>query len=482
MRKNGFSIKKFLWAGLLSAALLCAFFLNSAVSTKAIQTPSGYGGEEEEEEVYREDVVYEQKNIYHWSRVYSFSQVEKYVGSSVRVMILWKGDNSQIYRTYGNTSSKGENVTSDAYIQYEADEFYTLNAEDCWQMMPTGKYGDHGTYLFKMKSADGNYWLDEQGNSNDILKFSRSADTFGFSVGDSSKGSSNYCHYTKNGFSMFLRDKDGSDAEWEIHNDTIKVDTDSDYDYDQYILYINDYTLDNAQMGSHTLASGLTLQIKGDVILRDGAVLTIEPGAVLSIEGNFFNNGTIENYGTVVVNENSTITFIDPDKPDTAGTINNYGSEYMCNLAVKGGEMCGEGNFIIMPGAKVLLPGFTEESIWAWITGGISAEFVLSGGANLVNFGLLAVPGTISLSNSSIRIEEGGYIVSHCKYTKNLGNIRAVTAEDLISKSATYGVKSTGVKNYMYGAKSVVRNYGTWYGYSEASGTGSVSLITDKSK
>ena len=402
------------------------------------------------------EVTYETKTIYHWSRFYSKDQLLQFKGMSVPVLIMWGGSDQNGYYTHGSTVY-GARTKDSAYIQYGADEFYTQDDCEAWNMWVLGT-GDRHTINFQMQSYDGTKWIDESG---DTLKFNSYSkrDTFSISFG-AEKGTSDYTGYnehTKKGYSMIMRQCTGSDMEWEFHTDHIEADSDSSWDYDQWIVYINDYTLENAQLDSYTVQSGTTLQLKGDVLLKDGADLQIMPGAVVSVEGNFFNNGNIWNFGTLIIKENATLAYFDP-QTSSGGSIYSFGG--VCSFT----EPC-EGNVIIMPGAKLLLPGFEKTRTSAWDAVEIGATFELLGGANCVNYGILMVPGQLIMSDSQLRNE--GTICSHARFSDNLGLIQKATVQDF-AQGSDYGYQNiSGIQNAFVGSKNVIENYGTWINFSE---------------
>lgn len=72
--------------------------------------------------------------------------------------------------------------------------------------------------------------------------------------------------------------------------------------------------------GDYTIKKGVTQNFNNNMIIGAGSHLTIEPGAVVTVTGLLQNKGTIENCGTLIVNENSAIMTIGE------GTIKNYGN------------------------------------------------------------------------------------------------------------------------------------------------------------
>ena len=72
--------------------------------------------------------------------------------------------------------------------------------------------------------------------------------------------------------------------------------------------------------GDYTVKKGATQNFNNNMIIGAGAHLVIEPGAVVTVTGLLQNKGTIENCGTLIVNENSAIM------TTGGGTIKNYGN------------------------------------------------------------------------------------------------------------------------------------------------------------
>ena len=72
--------------------------------------------------------------------------------------------------------------------------------------------------------------------------------------------------------------------------------------------------------GDYTVKKGVTQNFNNNMIIGAGTHLVIEPGAVVTVTGLLQNKGTIENCGTLIVNENSAIV------TTGEGTIKNYGN------------------------------------------------------------------------------------------------------------------------------------------------------------
>lgn len=74
------------------------------------------------------------------------------------------------------------------------------------------------------------------------------------------------------------------------------------WDLDQYIMFVGTRTWSDRgkTTGNLTVRSGQVSQLS-DTAIGIGETVTVEEGAILSITGRVYFNGTLENYGTVVV-------------------------------------------------------------------------------------------------------------------------------------------------------------------------------------
>ena len=109
------------------------------------------------------------------------------------------------------------------------------------------------------------------------------------------------------------------------------------------------------------------------VVLPEGATIVIEDGGVLSVEGNFINNGKIINKGgTILVKEGGTIS---PYLNTSEGIIE-------CDKASGSGR---SGDMIIMPGAKV----FCLVDSSSYEKKNAEPALKLTGGGTVINYGAL---------------------------------------------------------------------------------------------
>ena len=90
--------------------------------------------------------------------------------------------------------------------------------------------------------------------------------------------------------------------------------------YGNFIMYWGEERNLSAITDDYTIAEGQVMNVDDGVVLMDGKKLTIEPGGMLSVEGTFYNNGYIENRGTIILQENACVRS-SPDVNEAAGKI-----------------------------------------------------------------------------------------------------------------------------------------------------------------
>lgn len=157
--------------------------------------------------------------------------------------------------------------------------------------------------------------------------------------------------------------------------------------------------------------TGTLLNIDHDVLIEDGAVLLIQPGGVMTVDGNLYNNGTIINYGTIFVKGGGSI------RPLGAATNSggfedigtNYGGDYgrlICSGSTDNGKtFTGEGNLVVF---KDGLVAFDDRG---------GNFFVVKDGASVELNGTIFCPGFFTLAGSDFHIRESGNLISQYKST-----------------------------------------------------------------
>lgn len=128
--------------------------------------------------------------------------------------------------------------------------------------------------------------------------------------------------------------------------------------------------------------------VENDVILMDGATLTIPEGSVLCVKkGNFYVNGTIKCYGTIIVEDGGCMMPYMPQK--------------------KGGDFdIDGGSMVIMSGGRVYA-GNPKGALKATE----NATFLMRNEANLVNYGILAASHVDIQNNCLVENHSGGNLL-----------------------------------------------------------------------
>ena len=192
----------------------------------------------------------------------------------------------------------------------------------------------------------------------------------------------------------------------------------NDWDTSRPIVYIGEKLRFSAINGGTTVGENQILSItpgryisdtgEGEpatgVILPEGETLTIKKGGVLSISGQFINNGTIVNDGgTILIRDGGSIyPFLQGSDTTTGGC---------------GKILCNGGDIIIKEGGA-LFAGLQDESK-------NRVPFRLNGGSTLVNMGLMVYGGLELGTNARVELYDtsvtyGGIRFS---YAMNTGNI-----------------------------------------------------------
>lgn len=153
-----------------------------------------------------------------------------------------------------------------------------------------------------------------------------------------------------------------------------------------FTLYIGE-TQSWSEMDGYDVTSGV-LNIDDRLLLTEDTTLTIFPGAVVSVTGHLWCNGTIKNYGTLIVRDGGCISSFNP-QGTTACVIENYGADTDNDITRRAG-ISAEGNLIIMRDGMVAMNN-------------LSGPIVFKNGAQLVNYGKMILPCGYSIADSTFR-------------------------------------------------------------------------------
>lgn len=132
--------------------------------------------------------------------------------------------------------------------------------------------------------------------------------------------------------------------------------------FNMYIIEAVPFTCIN---GNFVFQSGQVFNIAGHTLQKLGSTITIEPGAIVNITGDFYCNGIINNYGTLIVREGASMMSYALQKDTTnwhgfkCCAINNYGGGRTIATKSKG-TMQGEGIFIVEKGGFLMTSAYSD--------------------------------------------------------------------------------------------------------------------------
>ena len=211
--------------------------------------------------------------------------------------------------------------------------------------------------------------------------------------------------------------------------------------------------------GNNTKAEGVVLPEKSKIV--------IEEGGVLSIEGNFINNGQIINKGgTIIIKDGGTVS---PFGITDEGTIE-------CSTAASGQT----GDIIVMPGGKLYALvndsniEFVSYADRKYVKGAAKtkpAALTLTGGCSLINYGTFVtnytkMDGASKIENRKDAIAFVGYnrkdtsvLLHYSKVTKS--GIDSLVPLEGSEKQSMGGIQSVYVTKNYDGRSTTVREKGT---------------------
>lgn len=204
---------------------------------------------------------------------------------------------------------------------------------------------------------------------------------------------------------------DGNDDTFWIHCEDLNgrnlvisdCDGDGGYDYANGEFYMWWAEVKNlpTMIADYTITSGNMMNVHTDMMINEGVTLTVEPNGVLTVDAALHNNGTIINYGTVVVQSGGSINRFLPKIEgrfsEDCGAIYCRGGTFETDT---GQTMAAEGNFLILGGARV----FMAEG---------ANLLRIESGAMLDVGGLLVCPDAFRLESSDLVIRRSGAVLCH---------------------------------------------------------------------
>ena len=274
---------------------------------------------------------------YEWHRVNKKGDLPK-AGTRCPVLILWKYDNTIYYADGGYACKKekedavksgtwtvGANGMPNPFAGKYTDtlSFFTTDVMTSWTMYITGDEDDDNQDAPQVRFYPNEYclltgWDDfdfpsKETDSHDHWSI-HTSDLRG-KYGDSiSAGKVKiYCNVKYDDTGFMYKDE----CLYGLCSNT--------YKYDTFIMYWGEERNITAITDDTLIAEGQVMNVDDGVMLMEDKTLVVEPGGVLSIEGTFYNNGTIENRGTVILQENACVC-CSPKVNASAGRILCSGS------------------------------------------------------------------------------------------------------------------------------------------------------------
>lgn len=332
------------------AGVLAGVTMLQAMPMGANAGGTTFNGKEWEEGKSGEDYTY--VTFYKWHRIYNKSTFPEKKNDYPLLLVWWRADRKLYAYGYSNGNILG--TTYDGKSPYypdildtevgNTDTFYTSERRTSLGIRTQDDYdGDNGNAQECLIFPDSDHILKGDGS-------------FTTESGHDHKSMTNWTIYTpdcgdkfkvdgnKLTMQIFMNTSWASDTGFHKSGDNIYGWKDSTYDYDQFMAYYaTTETFTKIKDGTR-IAKGSVLNADDGVILMGGDTLYIEPGGILSIEGQFFNNGTIENHGTIILQKGACICPFDPHHSTSGRIINTGGlvTEGVTDLESKLGAVKGK--------------------------------------------------------------------------------------------------------------------------------------------
>ena len=195
----------------------------------------------------------------------------------------------------------------------------------------------------------------------------------------------------------------GQDAVLDVNGKSNRIELDFWNSRDTYWrMYIGTARTYNVINTDYTVQKGQLLNLDGDIRIGDGKTITVEEGAVLSINGNIFNNGHIYNKGgTILVQSNGCIqSYLPEDK-------NDYGG-----IGLDGGDL------VIRAGGRVMTGVTKYDDRWG---NGLK----LQNGASIINQGTLITSGNVNVNEDCVveNRKDGAILVGYAMKENQRGTL-----------------------------------------------------------
>ena len=280
---------------------------------------------------------------YEWHRVNTQSDLPA-KDTVCPVLILWKNNNTIYYATGGYSTqvkydgkwdavssgnwTAGANGLPDPFSGELKDtmSFVTTDVMTSWQMWVTGKEDEDNKDCQRVRFYPNQYCLltgyDDFDFPNKAVGETGSDDLW--TIYTSEKGGKYGDNISEGRVKIFANVK-WDDTGFMHKDDKLFGYCEDIWGYDTFIMYWGEERNITAITDDYSIAEGEVMNVDDGVMLMEGVTLTVEPGGMLSIEGTFYNNGTIVNRGTMIMQENACVCSMDAGS--AAGRILCSGAE-----------------------------------------------------------------------------------------------------------------------------------------------------------
>lgn len=280
---------------------------------------------------------------YEWHRVNKASDLPA-KGTRCPVLILWEKEDNTIHYATGGYAGKSNEVDGwDAVISgswvkgsdglpnpffgdcEETATFITTDVLTTWEMYITGEEDDDNHDAPMVRFYPNKSCL-LTGYDDFDFPNKETADDDHWTIYTSEYGGK-YGKNVKAGKVKIFANVKYRDTGFMYYGSRLYGYCNKTYNYDTFIMYWGERRNFSAFTDDYIVKAGQVLNIDDGVMLDEGKTIMIEPGGVMSVEGTFYNNGTIENHGTVIVQENACIC-CSPNVDAASGSILSSGASF----------------------------------------------------------------------------------------------------------------------------------------------------------
>lgn len=350
------------------------------------------------------DAAGEKITLFHWKQVFTQSDLPQ----KGKILLFWTSSGTT-YCTSGSKNDEyglfngwdrfvGVDITTLPGVDPTMPEFYTKTDCACWSISTSsGNERDDdnkdstglGLRQYYFYRNDGKI-LNVSGLGN--LEWG-GTDLWG--VATSNSAGCKYQQNTAYGYVQIYHNVTGFDDYFKYDGKYLLCDKSDTYNYPDFKMFIGKEEEFN-QLDDYTVQAGATFHIGDNTILPSGKKLTVEPGGTVIVSGRFINNGSIENYGSLIVESGACITACTAVDSNADCTIRCHGSTIGYTLRATGEAVRGAGSIYI---AKTGCISTTQY-------GGFS----LLESASCAVDGLLVVPTNIQLEGAEIFTGKNGSV------------------------------------------------------------------------